>query len=97
MNNIYLVDLRGREVLRDPKMAGAAIRPKRDIEGTPQQISNLGNYVLGRCPSQQGKRAIFPRQDPADRASAIRVRNPSAFRRKHLRPRLIECPLNLAN
>jgi hypothetical protein len=28
----YLVDLRGREVLLDPKMARAAIRPKRDIE-----------------------------------------------------------------
>jgi hypothetical protein len=28
----YLVDLRGREVLLDPKMARAMIRPKRDIE-----------------------------------------------------------------
>ena len=28
----YLVDLRGREVLLDPKMANAAIKVKRDIE-----------------------------------------------------------------
>jgi hypothetical protein len=28
----YLVDLQGRGVLIDPKMARAAIRPKRDIE-----------------------------------------------------------------
>jgi hypothetical protein len=28
----YLVDLRGREVLLDPKMAQGAIKPRRDIE-----------------------------------------------------------------
>ena len=28
----FLVDPNGRDALKDPKMAGAAIRPKRDVE-----------------------------------------------------------------
>jgi hypothetical protein len=41
----YLVDLRGREVLLDPKMARAMIKPKRDIE----DIKLVGANCAARC------------------------------------------------
>jgi hypothetical protein len=57
----YLVDLRGREVLLDPKMARAAIRPKRDIE----EIKLIGELrrplstVFGSDPFAHGELMRF--------------------------------------
>jgi len=49
----YLVDPRGRDVLMDPKMARASIRPKRDIE----DIKLVG--VLQRPLSEVFSRDLF--------------------------------------